>query len=50
MLISSARFKDDDSAVSVTGILFAIQIEVKRVRNEDKEPHSKLKKSDALLP
>jgi hypothetical protein len=36
-LISSARFEDDDSVVSVSGILFAIQIEVKRVRNEDKE-------------
>ena len=35
--ISSARFLDDDSVVSFSGILFAIQIEVKRVRNEDKE-------------
>jgi hypothetical protein len=35
--ISSARFLDDDSVASISGILFSIQIEVKRVRNEDKE-------------
>jgi len=37
LTIFHARSLDDDSVVSISGILFSIQIEVKRVRNDDKE-------------